>query len=64
MHDVLSLSIQIILLFSPSLAYAHGNDDVTVASFIGPTVAIIVFVTVVGLGRALLRMIIKEAKEP
>ena len=49
-----------IFLFSP-LVYAHGDDNVTVASFIGPLLAFFVFVTVLSLGRALLRMIIKKA---
>ena len=60
-HDVLSLSIGKIFLFLPALAYAHGDDDVTAASFIGPMVAVIVFMLVVGLGRMLLRMVIKRA---
>lgn len=44
-----------------ALAYAHGDDDVTAASFIGPLVSLLVFVTVVGLGKALLRAIVKKA---
>lgn len=60
MHDVLSLSVGKIVPFLPALAYAHGSDDVTVASFIGPTVAVIVFVAAVGLGRTLLRMLIRR----
>ena len=49
-----------IFLFSP-LVYAHGDDNVTAASFIGPLIGFFVFATVVGLGKALLRMIIKKA---
>jgi len=48
-----------ILLWS-TLAYAHGDDDVTAATFIGPMVAFIIFVVVVGLGKAFLRMIIRR----
>lgn len=49
-----------IFLFS-SLVYAHGDDDVTVASFIGPLVGFFLLVAVVGLGKALLRAIVKKA---
>ena len=60
MRDVLSLSARKMVLFLPALAYAHGDDNVTTASFIGPTVAVIVFVAVVGLGKTLLRMLIRR----
>lgn len=61
MHGMLLRSVELIVLIQPALAYAHGDDNVTVASFIGPTVALIVFVAVVGLGMALLRVIINRA---
>ena len=49
-------------IFLPSsLVYAHGDDNVTVASFIGPLVGFFVLVTVVGLAKALLRAIVKKA---
>lgn len=60
MHGLLSRSLSEVIPFLPSLAYAHGDDNVTAASLIGPAVAIIVFVTVVGLGKAFLRMIVKK----
>jgi hypothetical protein len=60
MHEMLLLSLKKIMLFLPALAYAHGDDNVTVASFIGPTVAVIVFVAVVALGKTLLRMLIRR----
>ena len=50
-----------ILFFIPSLAYAHGDDNVTAASFIGPVVALLVFATVVGLGKIVLRRIVRRS---
>jgi hypothetical protein len=44
-----------------TLAHAHGDDDVTAASFVGPLVGFFVFVIVVGLGKALLRAVVKKA---
>ena len=61
MRDMLSHSVEKIVPFLPALAHAHGDDDITAASFIGPMVGFIVFVAVVGLGKALLRMILKRA---
>ena len=49
------------IFFSSPLVYAHGDDNVTAASFIGPLVGFFVFATVVGLGKTLLRMIINKA---
>jgi len=49
-----------IFLSSP-MVHAHGDDNVTVASLIGPLVGFFVLVTVVGLGKALLRAIVKKA---
>lgn len=49
-----------IFLSSP-LVHAHGDDNVTVASFVGPLVGFFAFVTVVSLGKALLRAIVKKA---
>jgi len=43
------------------MVHAHGDDNVTVASLIGPLVGFFVLVTVVGLGKALLRAIVKKA---
>ena len=60
MPDLLSLSVGKIILLLPALAYAHGDDNVTAASFIGPLIGFIVFVVVVGLGRVLLRMTIRR----
>lgn len=56
MHDLLLRSVGKIILFWPAPAYAHGDDDVTAASFMGPVVAVLVFVTAVGLGKALIRL--------
>ncbi len=61
MQNMLWLSMMVLGLFLPALAYAHGDDEVTAASFIGPLVVFFVFVTVVGLGKAILRMIIRRA---
>jgi len=60
MHEMLLLSRKKIMLFLPALAYAHGDDNVTLASFIGPLVGFFVLVTAVGLGRILLRMLIRR----
>jgi hypothetical protein len=49
------------IFLSSSLVYAHGDDNVTATSFIGPLVAFVVFAAVVGLGKALLRAIVKKA---
>ena len=61
MHDMLWHSVGVTVLFLPSLAYAHGDDSVTAASFIGPMVGLIVLVAVVWLGKAVLRRIVKGA---
>jgi len=41
----------------PVEAFAHGDDDVTTASVIGPMLALVVFVSVVGIGRAMIRTV-------
>jgi len=48
------------VLFFPSLTLAHGDDDVTTATFVGPMLAFVTVVTVVGLGRFLLRALVKR----
>ncbi len=48
------------MLLFPGLAFAHGDDDVTAATFIGPMLAFVTVVTVVGLGRLLLRALVKR----
>ncbi len=48
-------------LLSPGLALAHGDDHVTATSFIGPMLALVVVVTVVGLGKAFLRAVVKRS---
>jgi hypothetical protein len=48
-----------VLLF-PRLALSHGDDDVTAATFVGPMLAFVTVVTVVGLGRLLLRTLAKK----
>jgi hypothetical protein len=48
------------VFFFPSLALAHGDDDVTAATFVGPMLAFVTIVTVVGLGRLLLRAVVKR----
>lgn len=48
------------VLLSPGLALAHGDDDVTAATFIGPIVALLVIVTVVGLGKIFLRIMVRR----
>lgn len=48
------------MLLFPGLAFGHGDDDVTAATFIGPMLAFITVVTVVGLGRLLLRALVKR----
>src|SRR3990170_3982040 len=42
------------LLF-PALAHAHGDDTVAPAAFFGPMLGLVVLVSVVGLGRAVIR---------
>lgn len=75
MHDTRRLSVQRLCqrgidlirmatgwtLFLPSLALAHGDDNVTAATFIGPMLALAVIVVVVSLGKALLRAIVKRS---
>jgi len=60
-HELLLRSLFKVVPSLPALAYAHGDDDVTAASFIGPLVGFFVLVTAVGLGKALLRAIVKKA---
>jgi len=48
------------MLLFPGLAFAHGDDDVTAATFVGPMLAVVTVVTVVGLGRLLLRAMVKR----
>lgn len=43
------------LMLMPTLASAHGDDDVTAATFIGPMLAFVTVVSVVGISRALIR---------
>ncbi len=44
------------LLF-PVVAQAHGDDNVTLATFFGPMLGLVVLVSVVGIGRALIRAV-------
>jgi hypothetical protein len=39
----------------PSLAWAHGDDDVTAVSFLGPLVLVAVVAAGVSIGRPLIR---------
>ncbi|HLC40148.1 MAG TPA: cytochrome c biogenesis protein CcdA [Methylomirabilota bacterium] len=50
-----------LLLLWPIEASAHGDDTVNATSFLGPLLAIGVFVSMVGLGRSIIRAI-KETK--
>lgn len=61
MRTALSHSVAGLAFLIPCQVYAHGDDEITVASFIGPAVAFLVFAAVVGLGKVLLRMITKRA---
>ena len=60
MRALQSLNVGELVLVLPALAYAHGDDDITAASFIGPMVGLIVFAAVVGLGKAFLRAMSKR----
>ena len=44
------------LLF-PALAHAHGDDTVAPAAFFGPMLGLVVLVSVVGIGRAVIRAV-------
>lgn len=44
-----------LMVLWPAKALAHGDDTVTPATFIGPMLAVVVFVSVVGIGRAVIR---------
>ena len=44
-------------MLMPTLAFAHGDDEVTAATFIGPMLAFVMVVSVVGIGRALIRAV-------
>jgi len=46
-----------LLILSPTLASAHGDDHVTMVSFIGPMVGFVVLVSVVGIGKAVIRAV-------
>jgi cytochrome c-type biogenesis protein len=41
----------------PALAHAHGDDNVTLAAFFGPILGVFVLVSVVGIGRAVIRSV-------
>jgi len=47
--------IMALLLLWPGQAFAHGDDNVTATTFIGPMLALTVFASVVGIGRAVIR---------
>jgi len=68
MRDTLRLRVKALrhgwaglILSFPGLAFAHGDDEVKAATFIGPMLALAVILTVVGLGKALLRAIVKRS---
>jgi len=44
------------MIFWPRDAFAHGDDTVTAVTFIGPMLAVVVFASVVGIGRAVIRI--------
>lgn len=46
-----------LLILSPTLASAHGDDDITLVSLIGPTLGFVVLVSVVGIGRAVIHAV-------
>lgn len=46
-----------LLLLFPALAWAHGDDDVTLAGFFGPLLGAVVLASVVGIGRAVIRAV-------
>ena len=50
------------LTLMPTLAFAHGDDEVTTATFIGPMLAFVMVVSVVGIGRALIRAVKGKGK--
>ena len=62
MDNMLLRSAIAIGFFLPSLAHAHGDDDVTVVSFIGPLIALLVFALVVSVGKMMIRVILEGAK--
>lgn len=43
------------LMLMATLASAHGDDEVTATTIIGPMLAFVMVVSVVGIGRALIR---------
>ncbi len=43
------------LMLMPTLASAHGNDEVTATAFIGPMLAFVMVVSVVDISKALIR---------
>lgn len=55
MRNMLLLSVQVIVLFLPALAHAHGDDHITGGSFIGPVLGFIVLVAVIKLGKVIIR---------
>ncbi len=49
-------SLAALALHGPALSHAHGDDTVTPAAFFGPALGLVVLVTVVGVGRAVIRV--------
>jgi len=49
-------------MLMPTLASAHGDDEVTATTFIGPLLAFMLVVSVVGISRALIRAAKGKAK--
>jgi hypothetical protein len=42
-------------MLAPGLAWAHGDDDVTVVSFLGPLILVAVLAAGLSIGRPLIR---------
>lgn len=51
-----------LILLWPGLAFAHGDDEVTAASFVGPLLALVICVTVVGIGRTVIRVVRRNSE--
>lgn len=45
------------LMLMPTLASAHGDDDITATAFIGPMLAFVMVVSLVGISRALIQVV-------
>ena len=54
-----AISIMVILILTPLLAWAHGDDEVSINSFFGPLLALITIFMLVSIGKFVIQRIKK-----